>query len=127
MPYHLAADALVVVHLGFILFVVTGGFLAWRWRKVAWIHLPVACWGALIEFAGWVCPLTPLENDMRRLAGDLGYEGGFIEHYVTPVIYPAQLTVQIQIGLGILVLLLNGFAYSVYFIRRRSHQNTSVN
>lgn len=120
MLYRLAADALVVVHLGFIFFVVIGGFLAWRWRRVAWIHLPVACWGALIEFSGWVCPLTPLENDMRRLAGDLGYEGGFIEHYVIPVIYPAQLTVQIQIGLGILVLLLNGFAYSVYFIRRKS-------
>ena len=120
MLYRLAADALVVVHLGFIFFVVIGGFLAWRWRRVAWIHLPVACWGALIEFSGWVCPLTPLENDMRRLAGDLGYEGGFIEHYVIPIIYPRQLTVEIQIGLGIFVLLLNGLAYSVYFIRRKS-------
>jgi len=127
MLYRLAADALVVVHLGFIIFVVIGGFLAWRWRRVAWIHLPVACWGALIEFFGWVCPLAPLENDLRRLAGDFGYEGGFIEHYVIPVIYPAQLTVQIQIGLGFMVLLLNGFAYSVYFIRRRSGQNLSAN
>lgn len=120
MPYRLAADALVVVHLGFILFVVVGGFLTWRWRRLAWIHIPIAFWGALVELTGWTCPLTPLENDLRRLAGDLGYEAGFIEHYLTPIIYPAQLTVGIQVGLGIGVLVLNGIAYTVYFTRRTS-------
>ena len=120
MLYRLAADTIVLVHLGFIFFVVVGGFLAWRWKRLAWIHIPVAFWGVLIEFSGWVCPLTPLENNVRRLAGEVGYDGGFIEHYVIPIVYPAQLTVTIQIGLGILVLLLNGFAYAVYFIRLRS-------
>jgi len=127
MLYRLAADVLVLFHLGFILFVVCGGFLAWRWSKVAWIHLPVVCWGTAIEFFGWICPLTPLENDLRLLAGDRGYQGGFIEHYVIPVIYPADLTIRHQIVLGILVLLLNGFAYSVYFIRLRSNRSSSSN
>lgn len=126
MLYRLAADILVLFHLGFILFVVSGGFLAWRWRTVIWIHLPVACWGALIEFRGWVCPLTPLENNLRFLAGDRGYHGGFIEHYVLPVMYPADLTMRHQIGLGILVLLLNGFAYSVYFMRRNTNSSSSL-
>ena len=127
MLYRLAADVVVLFHLGFILFVVCGGFLAWRWRKVAWIHLPVVCWGTIIEFFGLICPLTPLENDLRLLAGDRGYQGGFIEHYVIPVIYPAELTIRHQIVLGILVLLLNGFAYSVYFIRLRSNRSSSSN
>jgi hypothetical protein len=127
MFYRLTADVLVLFHLGFIFFVVCGGFLAWRWRKVAWIHVPVACWGALIEFFGWICPLTPLENELRILAGDHGYQGGFIEYYILPMIYPAELTIRHQIGLGILVLLLNGFAYSVYFIRRRKIPSSSLN
>lgn len=125
MLYRLAADALVLAHFVFIMFVVVGGFLAWRWRSLAWVHLPVACWGTLIEFFGWICPLTPLENDLRRLAGEVGYEGGFIEHYLIPVIYPARLTVEFQIGLGVFVLLLNAFAYSVYFIRRQTDQKPS--
>ena len=118
MLYRLAADALVLIHLGFIFFVVVGGFLAWRWRRVAWIHLPAACWGTLIEFSGWICPLTPLENDLRSLAGDQGYARGFMEHYIIPAIYPTDLTIRHQIALGSLVLLLNSVAYSVYFIRR---------
>ena len=108
MLYRLAADTLVVAHLGFIFFVVVGGFLAWRWRRIAWIHLPVA----------WVCPLTPLENYFRRMAGEVGYEEGFIEHYVMPIVYPAHMAVGIQVGLGIFVLLLTCFTYSVYFIRK---------
>jgi len=120
MLYRLTADVLVVVHLGFIIFVVVGGFLAWQWRRLARLHIPIALWGALIEFTGWTCPLTPLENGLRRLAGDVGYDGGFIEHYVIPIIYPATLTSATQVGLGILVLLLNCVAYSVYFTRRRS-------
>ena len=82
MLYRLAADTLVLLHLAFTVFAVVGGFLAWRWPRVAWIHIPAAVWGALIEFMGWVCPLTPLENHFRRLAGEAGYAGGFLEHYV---------------------------------------------
>jgi hypothetical protein len=113
----LAADALVVLHLAFVVFVVGGGFLCWRFRRVAWIHVPAAIWGMLIEFTGWICPLTPLENRLRIGAGDLGYEGSFVEHYIIPVLYPSNLTRSSQVGLGVLVVLLNLFAYAVYFRR----------
>lgn len=120
MLYRLAADAVVLAHLCFIVFVVTGGFLAWRWPRLAWFHVPAAIWGAAIEFAGWICPLTPLENRLRFLAGEVGYQSGFIEHYLIPVIYPTRLNAEMQLTFGLMVLLLNGFAYSVYFRRRRS-------
>lgn len=123
MPYRFAADALVAIHLGFILFVVLGGFLAWRWPRLVWLHIPAAVWGTLIEFAGWICPLTPLEQRWRVLAGQAGYDGGFVEHYVLPLIYPAGLTRGLQYALGAAVLLINVFAYTVYFWRRRkSHR-----
>jgi hypothetical protein len=118
MLYRIAADALMLVHFAFILFVVLGGFLTWRWRRLAWVHIPAAAWGALIEFMGWICPLTPLEVSLRRAAGGAGYEGGFIAHYITPIIYPAGLTPTIQVILGVLLVLLNGVAYFVYFKRR---------
>jgi hypothetical protein len=120
--YRLAADAVVVLHLLFIVLVVVGGFLAWRWRWLPWIHLPAAFWGMMIEVAGWICPLTPLENALRARAGQAGYEGGFIEHYVLPVIYPGNLTRTIQIGLGLLVLLVNVVAYVRYFRSRPAHR-----
>jgi hypothetical protein len=116
--YRLAADALVLVHFAFIVFVVLGGFLTWRWRRLAWLHIPAVAWGALIEFMGWICPLTPLEVSLRRMAGGAGYEGGFIAHYILPIIYPAGLTPTIQVMLGVLLVLLNGVAYFVYFKRR---------
>jgi polyferredoxin len=119
MGYRLLADLLVGLHFLFIVFVVAGGFLAWRWRRAAWVHLPVAAWGALIEFAGWVCPLTPLENQFRRAAGESGYAGGFIEHYLIPVIYPGGLTRGIQIGLGIAVIAVNLAAYGGLLRRSR--------
>jgi hypothetical protein len=115
----LFADVLVLAHLAFIFFVITGGFLAWRWRRLAWVHLPCALWGALVEFMGWICPLTPWEIALRRQAGMAGYEGGFIEHYIIPVIYPSGLTPAIQVGLGSLVVAVNLVAYVVYFRRRR--------
>ncbi len=119
MVYRILADTLVVIHLTFITFVVVGGFLAWRWRWLAWIHVPVALWGGLIELlesARWtICPLTPLEVNFRRLAGGDGYEGGFIEHYIVPIIHPAGLTPAVQVILGISVVIINGFAYAVYF------------
>lgn len=119
MTARILADALVGLHFLFVAFVVAGGFLAWRWRRVAWIHIPVALWGALIEFAGWVCPLTPLENHLRHAAGDAGYAGGFIEHYVIPIVYPAGLTRGLQLGLGIAVVVINVIAYGGLVRKRR--------
>lgn len=118
--YALLADLTVLAHFGFILFVMFGGLLVLRWRRLAWIHLPCAAWGALIEFAGWICPLTPLELEFRRRAGEAGYTGGFIEHYLLPVMYPAGLTREIQIVLGLGVLVLNGLIYRVVWRQRRS-------
>ncbi len=123
MAYRILADAVLVVHMSFILFVVGGGFLVRRWRGVAWVHIPAVAWGALIEFMGWVCPLTPLEIWARSRAGGTGYSGGFIEHYLLPVVYPAALTHEIQIVLGALVLILNVFIYawiSGHGIKRRA-------
>src|SRR5574337_273160 len=89
MPYLLIANLLVFLHLAFVGFVVLGALLVLRWPRLAWIQLPCALWGALIEFAGWGCPLTPLENRFRQLGGQAGYAGGFIEHYLLPILYPA--------------------------------------
>ncbi len=113
------ADTLVAVHFAFVLFVVFGGFLTWRWRRAAWIHLPAAAWGALIQFMGWICPLTPLENMLRRQAGEAGYTGGFIENYLIPIIYPAGLTRGVQLTLGVLVVAVNLVAYWGLARRRR--------
>ena len=119
MTYRLLADAVVIVHLSFILFVLFGGFLAFRWRWVPWVHLPAAAWGALIEFGGWVCPLTPLENSLRRAGGAAGYTGGFVEHYVIPLMYPTTLTRSLQVTLGAAVILINGGIYMAVWRRRR--------
>jgi hypothetical protein len=111
MPYSLLADIALVIHFAFIIFVLLGGILAIWWRKVVWLHFPAAAWGALIEFAGWICPLTPLENHLRVKGGQAGYPGGFVEEYVLPVIYPAGLTREIQIIFGILVITVNLVVY----------------
>jgi len=118
--YRLAADALVLLHALWLAFVVFGALLALRWRRVLWAHAPVVAWGALVEFTGWVCPLTPWENDLRRLGGQEGYAGGFIERYVTAIIYPEGLTREIQIGLGIGVLVLNAGLY--WWVLRRTQR-----
>ena len=107
MIYTLLADSLLLLHFGFILFVGSGAVAVLRWPRVAWAHVPSALWGAWIEFNGWICPLTPLESRLRQMGGALGYSGGFIEHYVLPLIYPLGLTRGIQIGLGIVVLVIN--------------------
>ena len=111
MWYQAGADLVVVVHLLFICFVVGGVFLAWRWPRVIWAHVPAVIYGALVEFAGFTCPLTLLENDLRRHAGQAGYRGGFIDHYLVKVIYPPGLTRAEQVGLGLLVLLVAVIGY----------------
>lgn len=115
----ITADLLVVLHLGFILFVVFGGLLAVRWHWIAWLHLPAAIWGALIEWIGGVCPLTPLENRLRRLAGEAGYTHGFIDEYIAPLVYPPGLTPHIQTVLGVGVVIINLLIYAWVLRRRR--------
>lgn len=111
--YRVLADAVVIVHALFVAFVVLGGFVAWRWRWVAWVQLPAALWGVAIEFGGWICPLTPLENALRARAGLAGYSGGFVEHYVMVWLYPVGLTPPKQAMLGALALLVNVVAYGL--------------
>ena len=118
MFFRIAADLVVVFHFGFILYVILGGLLVLRWPVLAWFHIPAALWGALIEFAGWICPLTPLENLLRRASGTAGYGGGFIDHYLIPIIYPVVLNRSIQIVLGVAVVVLNVVIY-VFVFRRR--------
>jgi len=120
MSYRLMADIVVVIHFAFTIFVLLGGILTIWWRKVIWLHIPAAVWGALIEFAGWICPLTPLENRLRAKGGEAGYPGGFVEEYVLPVIYPAGLTRETQIILGIFVITVNLVIYWKVFIKYRT-------
>lgn len=115
MLYSLLADTVVLIHLLFIVFVITGGLLA-RWdSRWIFVHLPAAAWAAAIELRGWICPLTPLENLLREKAGQAGYETGFIERYLVPIIYPAELTPTIQLYLGAGVILINAAVYFLIF------------
>lgn len=115
--YRVLADGVVLVHLLFVVFVVAGAWLALVWRWIPWVHLPAAAWGAFIEFSGRVCPLTPLENQLRQAAGLEQYAGSFVERYVLPVLYPADLTRDVQIVLGALVVVVNVAAYG-YILRK---------
>jgi hypothetical protein len=119
MIYRLLADLVLVAHLTFIVFVIAGGLLTLRWAWAPLVHLPAALWGVFIEVSGAVCPLTPLENALRFAAGSRGYSGGFIEHYLVPVVYPADLSHLIQLTLAGLVVLANVLAYLVVCRRRR--------
>jgi hypothetical protein len=111
MRERLLADTLVAVHLAFIAFVVAGGLLALRHRAWAALHLPAVAWAAWTEFTGTICPLTPWENALRAAAGEAGYAGGFVEHYLIPLIYPEALTARTQVALGIAVLAINAAVY----------------
>lgn len=122
--YRFLADLVVGLHFLFVLFVVLGGLLVLRWPRVAYLHVPAAIWGAAIEFAGWICPLTPLENWLRGQAGSAGYSGGFIEHYILPVLYPSALTRDIQLILGFLVVAANLGIYG-YVFRTKAGQRDS--
>lgn len=114
------ADAVVLVHALFVVFVVLGGLLALRWPRVAWVHLPAAAWGAFVEFAGAICPLTPLENTLRARGGGTAYASGFVEHYVLPVLYPASLSREWQWLLGALVIVVNIVVYTIVIRRLRA-------
>lgn len=117
MIYRIAADLVVLIHFTFVLFVVFGALVALRWPRVLWLHLPAAAWGALIEFQGWICPLTPWENRLRTLGGQAGYAGGFIEHYILPLLYPAGLTRTVQLTLGTVVVVVNGLLYALVWLK----------
>lgn len=116
MNIQFVADLIVVIHLMFVLFVVCGGALVFRWPWISLLHIPSVIWAILIEFFGWICPLTPLEQKLRLDAGIAGYTGSFIEHYVLPILYPHNLTRIMQIGIGTFVLILNCtiYAYALY-------------
>ena len=123
MIYRILADLTVVVHFAFILFVVAGGWAVSRHPRLIWLHVPAVLWGAAIEFAGWICPLTPLEQALRVKAGDAGYSGGFIEHYLYPLMYPVGLTVDIQLVLGFVVVALNAATYFVIWRKWSSRRS----
>jgi len=120
MPYRLAADGVLLLHLAFIVFVVLGGTIAARWRWFALAHLPAAAWGFFIELTGRTCPLTDAENYLRIQSGAAGYTQSFIEHYLLPIIYPAGLTREVQFALAALVVVANIAIYGWLFRARRS-------
>ena len=118
MLYSVVANLLMIVHFWFVLFVILGGLLLFWWPRLAFVHLPAAAWGVMIELNHWICPLTPLEQSMRHAAGQDGYTGGFIDHYINPLIYPEGLTPQIQQVLGFSLLLLNVLIYGIWLLQR---------
>src|SRR5688572_7806261 len=118
--YAVLADLVLVTHFAFVLFVAVGGLLVLRWPRAAWVHVPAALWGIAIEFAGWICPLTPLENRLRELAGESAYRGDFIARYLMPVIYPEGLTREAQVTLGTAALVFNVAIYVVAWRRARA-------
>lgn len=126
MLTRLLADGVLLLHLAFIAFVVLGGWLARRWRWLAWLHVPALAWGVIVEWSGSICPLTYLENHFLRLAGEAGYAGGFIERYVWPLIYPQGLERWHPFALGALVLLINLAAYATWALATRSRNSPTT-
>ena len=118
MIYSILADIVVFIHFLFIVFAIFGAVLVFKWRWIIYPHLISALWAAMVITMGWICPLTPLENSLRRSAGEAGYSGGFIEHYFLPVIYPEGLTREIQIWIGVGVILINAGIYSIILYKR---------
>lgn len=124
MIYPLISTGLVILHLGFVSFVVMGGLLCLKWRKLIWIHIPAVIWGIVIELSGWICPLTPLENFFRQKAGGSAYEGDFILRYLLPILYPESLTRQIQWLLALAVIVINTGIYYIIIYRRNNGSNS---
>jgi len=120
MVYQALADFVALTHLAFILFALLGGLLALRWHWMPWAHLPAACWGAAVELFGWFCPLTPIESALRRASGSAGYSGGFIERYLIPIIYPAELTREFQLFLACVLVAVNLGVYLAVWRRLRT-------
>jgi hypothetical protein len=118
MVFRFLADATVILHLAFVLFVVAGGFLVLRWPRIAWAHLPAAAWGAWVEIAGWICPLTPIENWLRQRGGQAVYTADFVDQYVLPLLYPPSLSRDTQWVLGGLVVVINAGVYFLVLRRR---------
>lgn len=119
MAWRLAADGVLLLHLSFVLFVALGALLVVRFPRVGWIHVPAVAWGAWIELSGRLCPLTTVENRLRRAAGDAGYGGGFIEHYIFPIVYPPGLTRTAQLWIAMAVIAINVAAYAWLLSRWR--------
>jgi len=119
MSFIIAANAIVIVHFAFVCFVIGGGLLVPRWRWIALIHVPSVIWAVLIEFQGWVCPLTPLEQQLREAGNQAGYSGGFVEHYILHLLYPEYLDRDIQIALGTLVVVVNLIIYAYVATRQK--------
>ncbi|HJW24853.1 MAG TPA: DUF2784 domain-containing protein [Rhodocyclaceae bacterium] len=124
MVFRWLADLTVGLHFAFVAFVVLGGLIALRRPRAAWLHLPAALWGILVEYAGWICPLTPLEQWLRLRAGQAGYGGGFVEHYLLPVLYPAGLGRPTQWLLGTLVLAINAAVYGWLLWKRKGSRSS---
>ena len=122
MIYSFLADLLVVFHLVFILYVIAGALLIVKWPKTLWLQLPSCFWGMTVEFTGWVCPLTPWEIQLRRLAGEEGYTGSFIEQFLIPIICPSGLTREVQMLVGGTVLIVNLSLYTLILIKRRKRK-----
>ncbi len=124
MFYTLAANAIVLLHLGYVMFVVIGGLLVFRWRWISLLHLPAVVWSVLLELRGWLCPLTPLELMFREAGGQAGYSGGFIEHYILPVLYPVDLDRTMQIAIGSFVIVINLALYGWLLWRLKNRYKT---
>ena len=122
--YPLLANLVLIVHLAFVVFVLCGGLLVLRWRWIAWLHLPAAVWGAVVEFTGWICPLTPLENWLREQDGEIPYSSDFIAQYLLPVLYPGDLTRGLQLLLGTGVVILNAVMY--WWLWQRTQGKTEL-
>jgi hypothetical protein len=115
----ISADVVLIVHFTFVAFVIAGGALVLRWPRLAWLHVPAVFWGAVVEFAGWICPLTPLENGLRGAAGEAPYAGDFVEHYLVALLYPQGLTRDLQLLFGLLVIAVNALFYALVLFRMR--------
>jgi hypothetical protein len=122
MIYLIAAGAVVVLHALFTLFSAFGGLLVLRWQRLAWLHLPALAWGLWIELSHHACPLTRLEKALRADAGEAGYPGGFIKHYLIPLIYPPGLKPWHQIAIAVFLLVLNAAVYALVLRRVLRHR-----
>ncbi len=121
MLFRWLADAVLVLHTGFVIFVLIGGLLVLKWPRLLWLHLPAAAWGVFVEWSGWRCPLTPLEQWLRQQGSGPAYQDDFVSHYLLPLLYPAALTPELQFLLGGIVLLVNGVIYAWLWRRERSN------